>query len=227
MPAKLSIVATPIGNQEDITLRALRTLREADLLVCEDTRVTKKILKHHNIDIKTESFHTHSDDRKLHSLVEKLRSGLHIAYVSDAGTPGISDPGPFFVRYVQEHVPEATIEVIPGPDAVSSALSCAGIVFKEYLFLGFVPQKKGRKTFLEFVANSEVVIVCFESSHRIKKLLVELSEVLDEEREIAVVKEITKMHERVLRGRTKDILFEFERDESLTKGEFVVIINTK
>lgn len=226
MSGKLSIVATPIGNQEDITLRALRTLREADLVVCEDTRVTKKILTHHNIETKTESFHTHSDEKKLHSLIEKLRSGLHIAYVSDAGTPGISDPGPFFVKYTQEHAPETTIEIIPGPDSVSAALSGAGIIFKEYLFLGFVPQKKGRKTFLEFIADSEIVIVCLESSHRIKKFLIELSEILDQDREIAVVKEITKIHERVLRGRTQDILFEFERDESLTKGEFVVIVNT-
>lgn len=227
MSGKLSIVATPIGNSEDITLRALRTLKEADFVVCEDTKTTKKILTLHQIQTKMESFHTHSDSKKLDYLLNLLQEGKHLAYVSDAGTPGISDPGPYFVRQVQEKYPEVTIEIIPGPDAVSAALSGAGIIFKEYIFLGFVPQKKGRKTFLEQIENSEMVNVCYESSHRIKKFISELNNVLEEGREIAVVKEITKIHEKVMRGSTMEVLSFFEADPKLEKGEFVVIIDAK
>lgn len=227
MSGKLSIVATPIGNSEDITLRALRTLKEADFVVCEDTKTTKKILTLHQIQTKMESFHTHSDSKKLDYLLNLLQKGKHLAYVSDAGTPGISDPGPYFVRQVQERYPEVTIEIIPGPDAVSAALSGAGIIFKEYIFLGFVPQKKGRKTFLEQIENSEMVNVCYESSHRIKKFISELNNVLEEGREIAVVKEITKIHEKVMRDSTMEVLSFFEADPKLEKGEFVVIIDAK
>lgn len=227
MSGKLSIVATPIGNSEDITLRALRTLKEADFVVCEDTKTTKKILTLHQIQTKMESFHTHSDSKKLDYLLNLLQEGKHLAYVSDAGTPGISDPGPYFVRQVQERYPEVTIEIIPGPDAVSAALSGAGIIFKEYIFLGFVPQKKGRKTFLEQIENSEMVNVCYESSHRIKKFISELNNVLEEGREIAVVKEITKIHEKVMRDSTMEVLSFFEADPKLEKGEFVVIIDAK
>ncbi len=224
MSGKLSIVATPIGNSEDITLRALRTLKEADLVVCEDTKTTKKLFSILDISTKLESFHTHSKDSKLEYLLEILDKGSHLAYVSDAGTPGISDPGPFFVRAVQEKLPDVSIEIIPGPDAVSASLSGAGIVFKEYTFLGFVPQKKGRKTFLEQLQNIEYPAVCFESSHRIKKFLIELQNTLEPTREIAVVKEITKIHERVFRGTAQAILAEFENDPKLEKGEFVVIV---
>jgi 16S rRNA (cytidine1402-2'-O)-methyltransferase len=227
MLGKLSIVATPIGNSEDITLRALRTLKEADFVVCEDTKTTKKILSLHQIQTRMESFHTHSDSKKLNYLLSLLQEGKHLAYVSDAGTPGISDPGPYFVRQVQENNPEVSIEIIPGPDAVSAALSGAGIIFKEYIFWGFVPQKKGRKTFLEVIEKSEIVNVCYESSHRIKKFISELNNVLEEGREIAVVKEITKIHEKVMRGSTTKVLSFFEADPKLEKGEFVVIIDAK
>lgn len=225
MTGKLSIVATPIGNSEDITLRALRTLKEADLVVCEDTKTTKKLLSLHGIQTPLESFHTHSDERKRNMLLQKLADGKHLAYVSDAGTPGISDPGPYFVRAVQDTLPDVLIEILPGPDAVSASLSGAGIVFKEYTFLGFVPQKKGRKTFLENLKDSDMPIVFFESSHRIKKLLEELSFVLPNTREIAIVKEISKIHERVFRGTAESILEIFTQDPKLEKGEFVVIVN--
>lgn len=227
MTGKLSIVATPIGNSEDITLRALRTLKESDLIVCEDTKTTKKILSIHSISTKLESFHTHSDSKKLSYLLSLLEEGRHLAYVSDAGTPGISDPGPFFVREVQNKLPEVNIEIIPGPDAVSAALSGAGIIFKEYIFWGFVPQKKGRKTFLETIKESEMLNVCFESSHRIKKFLLELQNTLEENREVAVVKEITKIHERVMKGNINAVLENFLEDSKLEKGEFVVIIDAK
>jgi len=227
MSGKLSIVATPIGNIEDITLRALRTLREADIILCEDTRVTKKILKNYEIDTRTESFHTHSDAKKLSQILTKLSEGQHIAFTSDAGTPGISDPGPFLVREVQENLSEVSIEVLPGPDAVTAALSGAGIVFKEYQFLGFIPQKKGRKTFLEKLNTIELPTVFFESSHRIKKLLTSLSEILKEEHGVVVAKELTKMHERFFRGKPQEILEQFENDPKLEKGEFVVIIYKK
>ncbi len=224
MSGKLSIVATPIGNSEDITLRAVRTLKEADLVVCEDTKTTRKLFSLLDIQTKLESFHTHSNSHKLDHLLELLQSGSHLAYVSDAGTPGISDPGPYLVREVQEKLPDVTIEIIPGPDSVSASLSGAGIVFKEYTFLGFVPQKKGRKTFLENLTDIEYPVVCLESSHRIKKFLTELMGVLKEDQEIAVVKEITKIHERVFRGNVKDILETFDQDPKLEKGEFVVIV---
>lgn len=224
MAGRLSIVATPIGNIEDITLRAIRTLKEADIVVCEDTRVTKKLLQAHEISTKTESFHTHSDTRKLESIITKLSEGQHIAYVSDAGTPGISDPGPFLVREVSKH-PDIVIEVIPGPDAVSAALSGAGIVFKEYQFLGFIPQKKGRKTFLENLQKYNTVTVFFESSHRIKKLLESLAQELNDSFEVVIAKELTKMHEHFFRGKASDILGMFTNDPKLEKGEFVVMVH--
>jgi len=227
MSGKLSIVATPIGNLEDITLRALRTLKECDLILCEDTKTTKKLLIGYEIKTRTESFHTHSDKRKLNSIAHKLQTGIHIAYVSDAGTPGISDPGPFLVREIQNTLPEVSIEIIPGPDAVSASLSGAGMIFKEYLFLGFVPQKKGRQTFLKKIKDLDYVSVSFESSHRIKKFITELKTVLETDREVALVKEISKIHETIIRGNTQNILDRLIEDPKLEKGEFVVIVEAK
>ncbi len=221
----LSIVATPIGNLQDITFRAIETLRRADLILCEDTRVTKKILSSYGMQNPTQSFHTHSHDAKLNKIIENLRQGMHIAYVSDAGTPGISDPGPFLVRRVQEMLPEVIIEAIPGPDAVSAALSIAGVVFKNYVFLGFIPQKKGRETFLKSLNSQEYdIFVFFESSHRIKKLMDQLQKHLEVDRSVTLVKEISKIHERVLRGSPAELSLKLEEKPELQKGEFVVIV---
>jgi len=221
----LSIVATPIGNLQDITFRAVETLRRADIILCEDTRVTKKLLASYNIQSNTQSFHTHSNELKINKIIQSLSEGLHIAYVSDAGTPGISDPGPFLVKKVQETLPDVTIESIPGPDCVSAALSIAGILFKNYVFLGFIPQKKGRETFLKTLSLEQGydAVVFLESSHRIKKLTQQLSEYMPE-KEITLVKEISKIHERVIKGTPSTIVDLFEKNPDLQKGEFVIIM---
>lgn len=225
MNGKLSIIGTPIGNSKDVTIRALETLKSCDVIVCEDTKTTKKLLSLLNIENKKlESFHSHSDTRKLQFISQLLQKDLHLAYVSDAGTPGISDPGPYLVREIQKTLPNIKIEVVPGPDSVSASLSGAGVVFKEYIFLGFIPQKKGRKTFLEKLKNIEYVTVFFESSHRIKKLLTELSMFLYPEQEIVVAKEITKIHEKFFRGTPSEISILFKNDSKLEKGEFVIIV---
>jgi 16S rRNA (cytidine1402-2'-O)-methyltransferase len=184
------------------------------------------LLQKYEIGTKTNSFHTHSDKSKLESIITQISEGQHLAYVSDAGTPGISDPGPFLVKELLESLPDVTIEVIPGADSVTTALAGAGIVFKEYQFLGFVPQKKGRKTFIEKLQSSDIVTVCFESSHRILKFLKSLSEVLGD-RNVVVAKELTKMHENFFRGSAQEIIEIFTKDPKLEKGEFVVVVDVK
>jgi len=188
----LYIVATPIGNLEDITLRALRILSEVDFILCEDTRVTQKLLSHYNISTTTISYHQHSDLHKIEHLLGLLKQGKNLALVSDAGTPGISDPGGKLVQAVIERFgtdaseetqdlaslrgegTEVNIESVPGPSAVTAALSISGIPTDRFIFLGFPPHKKGRQTFLHKIAESEFPVVVYESKHRIIKFLEEL-----------------------------------------------------
>ena len=168
----LYIVATPIGNLEDITLRALRILGEVDVVFCEDTRMTKKILERHNVRAALKSLNARTEGGKLNEVIEHLQNGENIAYVSDAGTPTISDPGAHLVSAVRDA--GLRVEVIPGPAAVTAALSISGVPASEFLFLGFLPHKKGRKTLLKELIASTRTVVLYESTHRILKLLDDL-----------------------------------------------------
>jgi 16S rRNA (cytidine1402-2'-O)-methyltransferase len=176
----LYIIGTPIGNLEDISLRALRILSEVDFVLCEDTRVTRKLLDHYKIKTKTVSYHQHSDEAKTEYVLDLLSQGKSLALVSDAGTPGISDPGGKLVEAAvkrfenEEGVKKVVIESVPGPSAVTAALSISGIPTDKFIFMGFPPHKKGRQSFLEKIADSVYPIVVYESKHRIIKFLEEL-----------------------------------------------------
>lgn len=221
---KLSLVATPIGNLEDITYRAIRILSEADYVLCEDTRVTGVLLKRYDIKAKLMRYDAHASERTHETILADLEAGKQIALVSDAGTPGISDPGVYLVQQVREagHL----IEVIPGASAVSAAVSWAGISGNQFIFLGFVPQKKGRETFFKTLHEYEIPVVFFESTHRILKALTSLQETLPQAK-LWVAREITKLHEELLVGTAEDILTTLEATPVKQKGEFVVIIDNR
>lgn len=226
MPGRLSIVATPIGNLEDITMRALRTLRECDVILCEDTRVTAKLLARYEIKKPLHRLDQHLQKQKkvLSTFFDTLREGKHIALVTDAGTPGVSDPGPLFVKTVLQELPEVRIETIPGPSALTAFVSVAGIRVDRFTFLGFLPLKKHRKDFLRRIAESEETVIFYESPHRILKTLRELSPLIGD-RSIAVGRELTKLHETMYRGTIIEVITQLERGS--TKGEFVVGIAAK
>lgn len=222
----LRIVATPIGNLEDVTLRALRVLREADFILCEDTRVTRKLLDHYEIKTPTISYHQHSNEMKVGKIIELLKSGKDLALVSDAGTPGISDPGGKLVSVVRkEFGPSVLIESVPGVAALTAAVSLAGSGFDRFLFLGFLPHKKGRETMLKEIALSEYPVILYESKHRIIKLLnsLDASDIL-KTRTVTVARELTKKHESLYEGKASEILVSLEKDPNNLKGEFVVLI---
>jgi 16S rRNA (cytidine1402-2'-O)-methyltransferase len=230
MDATLSIVATPIGNLEDITLRALRVLKECDTVLCEDTRVTRKLLSHYEITTPLISYHTHSGIAKYDKVFALLEEGKKLALVSDAGTPTISDPGARLVREVGERFGSAVrIEVVPGPSAVAAALSISGIEADSFLFLGFPPHKKGRRTFFASVAETPRATIFYESPHRMMKALTTLEERLGSERVVVVTRELTKLFEEVVRGTAAEVRAHFEAHPDTVRGEFVVIVspNTK
>ncbi len=219
----LSIIATPIGNLGDVTLRAIETLKKCDAIVCEDTRVTGNLLKQLNIDKKAlMSFHGHTTSEKVDAIVRRLENGEHLALVSDAGTPGISDPGYALVSKVREHgIP---IEVVPGPSAFLAALSASGLPINHFVYLGFLPLKKGRKTLLASFSNEERTIVFYESVHRIERTLNELAEALKEQpdRPIVIARELTKMHEEMISTTVNEL--PHVAQSIMKKGEFVVMI---
>ncbi len=220
----LYVVATPIGNLEDITLRALRILKEVDVILCEDTRTTKKLLSHYEITTKTESFHTHSTDSKIEGIITSLEGGAKMAMVTDAGTPGISDPGAVLVNRIITSKKDIKIETIPGPSALTAAFSISGVVTSDFLFLGFIPHKKGRETMFKEIATSERAVVFYESTHRIIKTLQALTKHLQPERKISVARELTKIYEEVQCDTPQHLLEYFEANPVKTKGEFVCIV---
>jgi len=225
MRAHLYIVGTPIGNLEDITLRALRVLREADTILCEDTRVTRKLLARFELTKPLMSYHAHSGDAKYDKIVALLEEGQALALVTDAGTPGISDPGARLVTTVRDYFgDDVAIEAVPGPSAVTAALSIAGVPADTFTFLGFPPHKKGRETFFDTVVRVSGTVVFYESPHRIVKALTALTARLDEGRTVAVVRELTKLHEEVTRGTSSDVLAYFVEHSNAVRGEFVVVI---
>lgn len=215
----LYIVSTPIGNLDDITLRALDVLGKVDIIACEDTRHTKILLDKYDISSKLISYHQHSSDAKVSQIIDFLVEGKDVAIVTDAGTPGISDPGSKLIK----NAIEANIDVtsIPGPAAFTSALSVSGFDTAEFVFIGFLPHKKGRQTKLKEIAEEKRTTTLYESVHRINKLLGELNEVIPE-RQICVTRELTKKFEEIYRGKPSEI-----EGKVKEKGEFAVVIEGK
>jgi len=223
--SKLYIVATPIGNLEDITLRALRILKEVDMVLCEDTRVTRKLLSHYDIKIPTMSYHAHSKLSQVEKIFELLRAGKNLALVSDAGTPTISDPGILLVQQVREEFgEEVSIVGVPGPSAIVTALSVGGISSAQFTFYGFLPHKKGRETIFKEIADSKRTSVFYESPHRILKTLSSLEEHLAKDRKISVMRELTKIYEETKLGSISEVSLFFTNNPDKVRGEFVVIV---
>ncbi|MBS9784252.1 16S rRNA (cytidine(1402)-2'-O)-methyltransferase [Candidatus Gracilibacteria bacterium] len=218
----LFIVSTPIGNLEDITLRAIRTLKEADYIACEDTRVTGKLLQSYEIpnDGRLISYHSHSGTAKIDKILALLHEEKNIALVSDAGTPGISDPGFALIRAAIEQ----GIEVcpIPGPSAVLSALVASGLDTHHFLYLGFLPLKKGRQTLLQSLADKKQTVVIYESVHRIDKTLGDLENIFGSEHRLVVAREMTKKFEEFRRGTIAEVR-DYFATSGVKKGEFVVV----
>ena len=216
----LYVVPTPVGNLEDITMRALRVLREADLVLAEDTRTSGNLLRHYDIHRPMLSFHKFNEHQVVSSIVSRLQGGESMALVSDAGTPGISDPGYLLVR----EAIQAGVEVItlPGATAFVPALVSSGLPCDKFCFEGFLPQKKGRMTRLQELADEPRTMIFYESPHRVVKALEQFIETFGASRPVSVCREISKMHEESVRGTLEDVLAHFQKNEP--RGEFVIII---
>jgi 16S rRNA (cytidine1402-2'-O)-methyltransferase len=221
----LYIIATPIGNLEDITLRAIRVLGEVDAILCEDTRVTAKLLQKYNIKKPLISYHAHSKLAKTDKIFGLLEEGKSLALVSDAGTPCISDPGVMLVSQVREKFgEEVKIIPIPGPSALVSALSASGLPSSEFLFLGFLPHKKGRETLFKEIAEAKRTVAFYESPHRILKTLASL-EKFAPEKKVVIARELTKIYEEFVSGTATELLAHFETHKDAVRGEFVVMVS--
>jgi 16S rRNA (cytidine1402-2'-O)-methyltransferase len=220
------VIGTPIGNLEDITYRAIRILGEVDLILCEDTRVTINLLNKYGIKKSTMSYHSQSKISKVDKILELIQSGKTLALVSDAGTPTISDPGSVLVSKIREQFSEIEILAIPGPSALTSALSVSGLPGSEFIFLGFLPHKKGRETLFKEIAQTKRTVVFYESPHRILKTIESLKNHI-ENRKIVICREITKIYEQVISGTAIDIQEYFSKNPDKVRGEFVVIISEK
>ncbi len=222
----LYIVATPIGNLGDITFRAISTLKEVDYILTEDTRVTKKLLNHYEINTPMISFHEYSDESKYEKIIDLIEKGNKIALVTDAGTPAISDPGYFLIQTIRAKFPDFKIIPIPGPSALTATISVSGINTKEFTFLGFPPHKKGRKTFFEKVASlvDKRPVIVYESKHRVIKALESLNEVTPE-KQIFIGREITKIYEEFISGTAEELIKYFSENKEKLQGEFVIIVS--
>lgn len=221
----LFVVATPIGNLGDMTLRAIETLKSVDLVLCEDTRVTRHLLDHYNIGTGTMSYHAQSKLSKHEKILELLQEGKSLALVSDAGTPTISDPGVMLIEMIKKDLPEVKIVAIPGASALTAALSVSGIPSPQFTFYGFLPHKKGRETLFKEIAASEKTSVFYESPHRIEKALESLVKYLPENKKVVVGRELTKVFEETVEGRATDVLNYFKQNPDKIRGEFVVIVS--
>lgn len=224
--SKIYIVATPIGNLEDMTHRALRILKEVDVILCEDTRVTKKLLDYYEIETDTLSYHAQSGVAKVEKIFGLIEEGKELALVSDAGTPTISDPGVVLIRKAKEHFgDQIDIIPIPGVSALITALSVSGAVTAPFTFLGFLPHKKGRETIFNAIGATHETILFYESPHRILKALESLVKVLPDDRRVIIARELTKIHEEFVEGSAKEVLEHYSNNPSTVKGEFVVIVD--
>jgi 16S rRNA (cytidine1402-2'-O)-methyltransferase len=226
-PGKLYIVATPIGNLSDMTFRAVEILKSVDCILCEDTRMTKKLLDHYEVKNKTISFHSHSKLARTNDIITMISEGKSLALVSDAGTPCISDPGVMLVAEIQKHFgSDVIISPIPGASALISALSASGLPAHEFSWKGFVPHKKGRETFFRDVAEIETTVIFYESVHRFMKTLESLTAIIPD-REMVIAREITKMFEEFKRGTTSEIFDYYTTNPDKIRGEFVIMVGPK
>lgn len=219
----LYLIPTPIGNLEDITLRAIRLLKECDLILAEDTRTTGKLLAHYQIATPQSSYHMHNEHKSAEKFIKDIKEGKTICLVSDAGTPGISDPGFLLVR---EALKEGVkVECLPGATAFVPALVKSGIPCDRFVFEGFLPHKKGRQTKIKEIANETRTVVIYESPHRLLKALTQFKEYFEEERMVSVSREISKKFEETITGTVSEVLHHFENNT--LKGEFVIVIEGK
>jgi 16S rRNA (cytidine1402-2'-O)-methyltransferase len=220
---KLFVIPTPVGNLEDMTFRAIRLLKEVSLILAEDTRTTGILLKHFDIQTKMQSYHKFNEHKSISHIISRLKGGENIGLVSDAGTPGISDPGFLIVRECVKS--DIEVECLPGATAFVPAIVASGIPSDKFCFEGFLPQKKGRNTRLKILAEETRTIVFYESPHRILKTLNQLAEYVGEDRYVATCREISKIHEEINRGTIKELISHFSVNEP--KGEFVIVLSGK
>jgi len=218
----LYLVPTPIGNLGDITYRAVAVLNDVDLILAEDTRTSGKLLKHYEISTHMKSFHAHNEHSQTPDIVSKLRSGQDVALITDAGTPGISDPGFLLVRACREE--EIDVTCLPGATAFVPALAASGIPCDKFYFEGFLPQKKGRQTRWKYLSQLNTTIVVYESPHRLLKAIKEIQSYFPEDRMICVVREISKVYEEYLQGTAQEVLEALSGRKSI-KGEIVIVIS--
>ena len=218
---KLYIVPTPIGNLDDITLRAINTLKSSDIILSEDTRHAKKLLSHYEISTKVKSYHLNNEHKKVNEYVKLMLNGKTISLITDAGTPCISDPGFLLVREAIKN--EIKITCLPGPTALIPAIVLSGLSSDAFIFEGFLPRKKGRKSKLKQISQNVMTTIIYESPYRIIKTLSDLSDFLGGDREISVSREISKIYEETFRGSVNDALEHFSNKK--IKGEFVICIN--
>jgi 16S rRNA (cytidine1402-2'-O)-methyltransferase len=221
--AKLYIVPTPIGNLEDITLRAIKVLKKVDLILCEDTRRSKKLLNHLEIDVPLRSHHKFNEHSEVSYIVKKIVEGSNMALISDAGVPGISDPGFLIVRTCLENNIE--IECLPGPTAFVPALVVSGLPIDKFIFEGFLPAKKGRKSRLEKLALESRTMVFYESPHKLLRTLLDFDNFFGSNRKISISRELTKLYEETLRGSIKEMVAIYSNKKP--KGEYVIIVQGK
>ncbi len=219
------IVATPIGNLKDITFRAVEVLKKVDCVLAEDTRRARKLLNHYEIDTSCLSFHQHSGDKKRNQVLKKLKNGKDLALISDAGTPTISDPGGRLVSFIRKNLPELEIVPIPGPSALTAALSVSGFKADKFVFFGFPPKKRKRNKFFKKVSQAEFTAVLYESPHRILKTLKELKNFASiREKKICVMREISKVYESMYCGSIIEVLKSLKNDK--IKGEFTIVVSS-
>jgi len=223
IPAHLYLVPTPIGNLRDITLRALDVLKEVNTILAEDTRTSSKFLKHYQINNTLESFHAFNEHKRLNQLIERLRQGETMALISDAGTPAISDPGFLLVRACNEH--QIPVECLPGATALIPALVNSGLPSDRFVFEGFLPTKKGRKSRLEKITEESRTVILYESPHRLLKTLEQLGELLGNGRQASISRELTKIHQETVNGSLEELL-NYYRNNTL-KGELAIVIAGK
>ncbi len=221
--SKLYIVPTPIGNLEDITLRAIKVLKEVDVILAEDTRTSGKLLKHFEIDTQMQSHHMHNEHKMVNRLVERIKAGETIALISDAGTPAISDPGFLLTRACVENNIE--VDCLPGATAFVPALVNSGLPNDKFVFEGFLPVKKGRQTRLQLLAEETRTMIFYESPHKIIKTLTQFAEYFGADRQVSVSRELTKLYEETIRGSITEVLEYFENKPP--KGEFVLVVAGK
>jgi 16S rRNA (cytidine1402-2'-O)-methyltransferase len=226
--SKLSIVATPIGNLEDITLRAIRTLKESDLIACENTSDAQRLLKHYDIETPTTVYFANSRLSHADKIMSVLDGGGHVSLISDAGTPAISDPGVLLIQKVRDTMPDCIIETIPGASALVAALSVSGFVGNQFTFFGFVPHKKGRETLVKDIVQHEYISIVYESVHRVEKFLESLQHEMETsgvQKQVLVARELTKLHEQLVRGTAVEVCEYFKLNTDKIRGEFVILID--